>query len=86
MASNPQRTQAICDALLNSISTQAQQLELAEALHARFVEPFDSLTNAEKAAIIPRELYEICMGKVKELRRAKRGDVADPRTDYPEGT
>jgi hypothetical protein len=86
MATNAERTKAICDALLNSVATQAQQLEVAEALftYGPGLEPFASLTLQEKAAIIPRELRLYVMNRIRQLRESKRPPVADPGTDFPE--
>lgn len=87
MATNVQRTTAICDALVNGTSTQAQQLELAEALftYGPSLTPFAELTNAQKAAIIPQAFRQYGLDKVRQLRESKRPPAIDPTIDYPEG-
>ena len=88
MATNAQRTQAICDGALNAVATQAQQLELAEALYygsGLNVKAFSELTQAEKAAIIPKATLSYFREKVRALRESKRPAIASPETDYPDG-
>lgn len=88
MATYAQRTAAICDALVNGTSTQAQQLELAEALYTHgqiSAVPFADLTNAQKAAIIPSALRLYALARVNQLRDSKRPPSADPTIDFPEG-
>ncbi len=86
MATNAERTKAICDALLNSVSSQAQQLEVAEALftYGPGLQRFADLTLAEKAEIIPRELRLYVVNRVRQLRDSKRPPIADPSADFPE--
>lgn len=87
MATYAQRTTAICDAIVNGVSTQAQQLELAEALHSGGPAgvPFSDLTNAQKAAIIPSTFRLYALMRVRQLRESKRPPAADPVVDFPEG-
>lgn len=86
MATNAERTKAICDALINGVSTQAQQLELAEGLHDPVNGLFAGLPNAQKAAIIPNELRQYVINRIRQLRQDKaRATIPDPSNDYPEG-
>jgi len=86
MATNLERSKAICDALLNTTTTQAQQLEVAEALftYGLNLEPFANLTVSEKAAIIPRELRLYVVNRIRQLRESKRPPIADPTADFSE--
>jgi hypothetical protein len=88
MATYAQRTQAICDAIINGVSTQAQQLELAEALYSRSLAgpAFDTLTLGQKAEIIPAQFRSYALYVVRALRQAKAQAAAvDPASDFPEG-
>lgn len=87
MATFVQRTQSICDAIINDTSTQAQQLELAEALFQpqTFGQTFESLTAGEKAQIIPRAFYAYSIDKIRALRDAKRPPPTDPAVEFPSG-
>lgn len=86
MATNQQRTTAICDALINGTSTTEQQTKLAMALYATIPgKPFAQLTNAEKAAIIPKIFYSIALDRIREYDKdVAIANVADPRTQLLE--
>lgn len=91
MATNIQRTAAICDAIINATSTTEQQTLLAQALYSPGLSgrTYDQLTNAEKAAIIPAATRAWAIARVRDYNqtvavRAAVANLPDPEAALPE--
>lgn len=85
MATNLQRSQAICDALINGVATVNQMNRLARALSGLSEADYNALTNAEKAAIIPTATRAWALGKIYAYdAHAAQQAVADPNDTLPE--
>jgi hypothetical protein len=79
-AENQQRSQMIGNAVVNGVATQAQLAALAEAIHAETPESYAALTNAEKAAIIPRFVRQLALAQI-DLYADIRAKAAKVRAD-----
>lgn len=66
MATNIQRAQAICDAIMNKTVTTAQMMRLGSALaqQAGRSAEFDSATNDQKARFLVAQVRAFCVNTV----------------------
>lgn len=83
MATNQEASAQIVDIIVGGPSTQAQQLRFAEILHTLSLpdKPFDELTNAEKAAIIPKAVRQWGRGLVRNHNRQQFDANAESAVD-----
>ncbi len=84
MATNPQRVQAIANALINAIATPAQINRIGQGLAHQpppFTGNYDALSNAEKMAFILAQLRQIVLFPIKQKDAsdaARATPVPDP--------
>lgn len=85
MATNLQRSQAICDAIINGVATVDQMNRLARACSGLSEAEYNALTNAQKAAIIPLACRTWALGKIHayDLHAAQQA-TANPNDEFPE--
>lgn len=78
MATNIQRWQAICDALLNKTSTQAQSSRLARALCEQYgsVFAYDEANNDVKARLALDMLRKLAINCVKSTESTQAASLA----------
>ena len=92
MATNAQRWNAICDALVNGTATDGQKLRLGRAVAARdgMLEQFDEATNGQKVGIAGQSMRRLALNMVRGFEGESAGSAAHAAavgqvgSDFPE--
>lgn len=86
MATNQERTEAICGALANGPVTLAQIDKLARALYDEdaFGAPYDELTAGARWAIVPAYFRRVAIGALTVAAREEAARTV-PAVDFGEG-
>lgn len=82
---NLERSQAICNAIINGVATTDQMHRLARACSGLSEAEYNALPNAQKAAIIPLAVRTWALGKIRayDIHVAQQA-AADPSDALPE--
>lgn len=78
MATNLQRWNAICDALVNGAATDAQKLRLGRAVAARYglIGQFDSGTDAQKLELSVQGIRRMALNLVRDFEGSEAAEAA----------
>lgn len=86
MATLLQRSQAVCDAIINGTATADQMNRLARAISGLPQAEYDALPAAEKAALIPQAVRGWALETIRRYDRARAvANVQDTASsEFPE--